>query len=359
MKKLRHNLTSGYLNAAAYLSPRRQRRRIVAYVESYDDIAFWRTLLSEFETDRYYFQVMLPSQRTLAKGKKMVLTNLLKVEQLGSSLIACVDSDYDFLLQGTTELSREINGSPYVLQTYAYAIENFQCYAPSLHQVCVLATLNDRPLINFEAFMEHYSCVVYPLFLWNIWFYRHRDLKTFPMYDLNECIRLTDVNLREPQRALQRLERTVNERLKRMERQHAGDVDQVKRLGEELLRLGLKPETTYLYLQGHHVMENVVLKLLTPVCTQLRREREQEIKRLAGHATQLQNELTCYENSIASVAVMLRKNDAYKSLYLYQWMREEVEEFLQRFFPAGPNDDTTEAKRTYKTENDDHRKSGK
>ena len=35
-------------------------------------------------------------------------------------------------------------------------------------------------------------------------------------------------------------------------------------------------------MQGHHVMDNVVMKLLIPVCTVLRREREQEIKRL-GH----------------------------------------------------------------------------
>ena len=46
---LRHNLTSAYLNAARKLAPRKRRRRIVAYVESYDDVAFWRTLLSEFE----------------------------------------------------------------------------------------------------------------------------------------------------------------------------------------------------------------------------------------------------------------------------------------------------------------------
>ena len=32
-------------------SSKKGRRRIVAYVESYDDIAFWRTLLAEFENE--------------------------------------------------------------------------------------------------------------------------------------------------------------------------------------------------------------------------------------------------------------------------------------------------------------------
>ena len=43
---LRDNLTSSYFNAAHKLYPKKARRRIIAYVESYDDIAFWRTLLS-------------------------------------------------------------------------------------------------------------------------------------------------------------------------------------------------------------------------------------------------------------------------------------------------------------------------
>lgn len=88
-------------------------------MESYDDIAFWRTLLSEFENEERYFQVMLPSATSLAKGKKMVLMNTLNTSELGRSLIACVDSDYDFLLQGATKVSHKINKNPYIFQTYA------------------------------------------------------------------------------------------------------------------------------------------------------------------------------------------------------------------------------------------------
>ena len=95
---LRDNLTSSYFNAAHKLYSKKARRRIIAYVESYDDVAFWRTLLEEFEDDEHYFQVMLPSATSLAKGKKMVLMNTLNTKELGRSLIACVDSDYDFLL---------------------------------------------------------------------------------------------------------------------------------------------------------------------------------------------------------------------------------------------------------------------
>lgn len=65
---------------------------------------------------------MLPSRTSLAKGKKTVLMNQLG-NQLGENMIACVDSDYDYLLQGCTNTSRYMLKCPYVMQTYAYAIE--------------------------------------------------------------------------------------------------------------------------------------------------------------------------------------------------------------------------------------------
>lgn len=327
---LRDNLTSSYLNAAHKLYSKKARRRIVAYVESYDDVAFWRTLFEEFENEERYFQVMLPSSTSLAKGKKMVLMNTLNTAELGKSLIACVDSDYDFLLQESTATSRKINRSRYVFQTYAYAIENHHCHAESLHEVCVQATLNDRSLIDFDAFMRTYSQIAYPLFLWNIWFYRQRDTYTFPMYDFNTCARLLDVNLKHPERCLDAMQRAVTAKLTELRTRFPRYIEHIDALGAELKKLGLTPETTYLYIQGHHIMDNVVMKLLTPICVILRREREEEIKRLAEHDEQFRNELTSYQRSQVPVELMLKKSSAYKSLYLYQWLKEDVKEFLQK-----------------------------
>lgn len=327
---LKHNLTSAYLDAAHKLSPKKARRRIVAYVESYDDVAFWRTLLAEFENEERYFQVMLPSVTSLAKGKKMVLMNTLNTTELGRSLIACVDSDYDFLLQGATNVSRKINRNPYIFQTYGYAIENFHCFAETLREVCVQATLNDRFILDFPAFLKRYSQIAYPLFLWNVWFYRQHDTHTFPMYDFNACVRLQDVNIRHPYRCLDEMQRSVSAKLSELRTRFPQNIEKVEHLKEDLQKLGLTPDTTYLYIQGHHIMDSVVLKILIPVCTVLRREREQEIKRLAEHNEQFRNEFTGYENSQVNVALMLKKNSGYKNLYLYQWLKEDVREFLER-----------------------------
>ena len=45
-KKLKDNLSSRYFEAANKMKSQNARRRIAAYVESYDDIFFWRSVLS-------------------------------------------------------------------------------------------------------------------------------------------------------------------------------------------------------------------------------------------------------------------------------------------------------------------------
>ena len=50
-KRLSENLSSLYIGAANKLKPKCSRRKIIAYVESYDDISFWRTLLGEYENE--------------------------------------------------------------------------------------------------------------------------------------------------------------------------------------------------------------------------------------------------------------------------------------------------------------------
>ena len=329
-KSLKHNLTSAYLGAADKLSPKKHRRRIIAYVESYDDIAFWRTLLFEHENEERYFQIMLPSNRSLTKGKKMVLMNALSNKGLGENLIACVDSDYDYLLQQTTKQSRQINNNPFVLQTYTYAIENFQCYAESLHEVCVQATLNDRQILDFPAFMRDFSRITYPLFLWHIWFIKNGHAEIFPMQHLADCTSIHEIDIYNPLPTLQSIERRVKNKISKFQRRYYKQMDEVDALGKELEPLGLNPETTYLYMQGHHIFENIVLKLITPVCTNLRRERERQIKQLSVHQQQFQNELSCYENSLANIKLMLKKNDDFKKLPHYQQIQKDIEALLKK-----------------------------
>ena len=327
-KRLSDNLTSRYVEAANKMTSKRARRKIVAYVESYDDILFWRTVLSRFENETRFFEVMLPSKRVLVRGKKSVLMNFIG-NRMGPDMIACVDADYDYLMQGRTETSKRILSSPYVFHTYVYAIENFQCYADSLHNVAVMVTLNDHAIFDFRRFLREYSEICYPLFVWSVWAYRTGRHTEFPMSEFDRVVELGGFSLQNTKASLEHLRHKVERKVHWMWQHYPKHRVAVDALDKEMREsLGVTPETTYLYMQGHHLFDSIVAPIMTKVCNSLRTERETEISRTAVHKTQMHNELSCYENSLADVKTMLKKNMDYMSCPLFLRLQEDVAHYL-------------------------------
>lgn len=322
-KRLQDHLSSVYFESANKLRSKKLKKRIVAYVESYDDITFWRDVLDEFETDNVCFEIMLPSRTSLGKGKKTAMMN-----NLGPFMIACVDADYDWLLQGKTCLSRDLCESPYVLHTYVYAIENYQCYAEGLHRACTRATLNDRVIVNLEAYMEEYSKIVWPLLVWSIWVYRRGRDNDFGIMHFMDTITYHDANIRNPEDTLEYVRRRVNKKINWLYKRYPEGKTTYGPLREELLAMGLTPETTYLYVQGHGLKDGVVLPLLQPICHQLRRERERDINNLAVHEVQRQNELAGYRNSSLAIEDALKKSMSYRQSQPYKWLCADIQKIV-------------------------------
>lgn len=320
-------ISSDYVNAANKLKGKKARRRIVAYVESYDDILFWRMILSRFEDDTRYFEVMLPSRTNLNKGKKQALLSIMR-QGAGSNMMACVDADYDYLIQGMTFQSEFMLSSPYVVHTYAYAIENLQCYAPSLHNVCVMATLNDHNIFDFEAFLAEYSRAIFPLFVWSIMLYRKREYSRFSITDFNRVAEIRHSRVHETESNIAKVRHKVRVKLNELRRQYPNKKEEYLRTKDSLLQLGVTPETTYLYVQGHHLFDCVVAPTVQAICDELRREREREIRQRAQHIVQLQNELSAYTKSQSDIPTMLKKNMGYMNADVYQKIIKDVEKII-------------------------------
>ena len=329
-KRLQEHLNSAYIELASKLRPKNAAQKIVAYVESYDDVFFWRSVLQDFETDKIKFEVMLPSRFTLSKGKKAALMNKLG-PRLGDFMIACVDADYDYIMQGATQISRTLLSSPYIIHTYAYAIENYQCYAPSLHTACVMSTLNDRTVVSLEAFMEEYSNIIWPLFVWSIWAHKNGQASNYSITAFAQTVTFHDINPYHPEQALANLRDRVNKQIAWLQRKFPKAKDSYLKLRKSLQEdLGIRPSETYLYIQGHALMEGVVLPLLNPICNMLRREREKEISGLAMHGQQKQNELSGYRHSQSPIDLMLRKSTDFKESAPYQKLSSDIRQLTER-----------------------------
>lgn len=328
-RRLRDHLTSSYLEAANWLNSKQSRRKVIAYVESYDDVFFWRSILSQYENDKLYFEVMLPSRMDrLERGKKAVLMNLLS-GKVGQGMIACVDADYDYLEQGVTPTSQEINTNPYIFHTYAYAIENMQCYAPSLHDVCVAVTLNDHVIFDIERYLTDISKSIYPLFVWSIWYYRTPNYAQFTITDFLRVIEVGNFSFANVGDLIRNLRRKVGKKVEQLQRLNPNARESYARVKDDLTRLGVTPANTYMYIQGHHLFNKVVLPMLDKICEKLVRERENQIARQSVHGTQRRNELSSYSNSLEDIVPMLKKNIGFMRSEQYARIRADLDRYMQ------------------------------
>ena len=328
-KRLTDNINSQYFEAINKMTPKKARRRIVVYVESYDDVFFWRSVLGRYEDDKLTFDIMLPSRNQhLDRGKKAAISNMLK--GVGRDMIACVDADYDYILQGATEMSRQMLENPYIFHTYAYAIENFQCYAKGLHETCVMVTLNDHRIFNFERFLQSYSQTIWPLFVWHVVFLQRRKMTMhFDMCEFNKVVVLPSVRIQNPKWAIEYLSKKVRAKMFQLERRFPKLKDALPETERMLRDLGINDNNTYLYIQGHHLFDLVVSPVVLAVCDILRNEQENDIRDRAVHSEQARTEIACYENSLGKVKMMMKKNTYYQFSPEFQKILADVERYLE------------------------------
>ena len=331
-KRLTDNINSQYFEAINKMTPKKARRRIVVYVESYDDVFFWRSVLGRYEDDKLTFDIMLPSRNLhLDRGKKAAISNMLK--GVGRDMIACVDADYDYILQGATEMSRQMLENPYIFHTYAYAIENFQCYAKGLHETCVMVTLNDRRIFDFERFLQSYSQTIWPLFVWHVVFLQRRKMTMhFDMCEFNKVVVLPSVRIQNPKWAIEYLSKKVRAKMFQLERRFPKLKDALPETERMLRDLGINDNNTYLYIQGHHLFDLVVSPVVQTVCDILRNEQENDIRDRAVHSEQARTEIACYENSLGKVKMMMKKNTYYQFSPEFQKILADVERYLEKDF---------------------------
>lgn len=298
------------------------------FVEGYDDVAFWRNIFDDFETDWLKFEISVPPREDLAKGKKVLLG---MIPECSEDRILCMDSDFDYMFQNFNEQSRLVNHTPFLFHTYAYATENYLCYPPSLHRICVKATKNDTLIFDFERFMTEYSRTIYPLFLWYAFSARQEREKAFSLFEFRSSVRLNYLDLRDDgNETLLWLGRQVDKRVRSLEMNFPEWVDDVNAFGREIEKLGVTTDNVYFFMQGHTLLDNVVLILLNAVCERLREMAVEKIVSGTKQGISLKNELSNYNNSLRNVREVLLDNEQYKECFLYKKLRKDIEQYVRR-----------------------------
>ena len=304
------------------------QRLVKVYVEGYEDVAFWRGIFDHFQNPYLRFEISVPDRGDLPKGKKVLMGTIPRSSE---ELLLCVDSDFDYLFAGRTEQSREVLGARYMFHTYAYATENYLCYAPSLHNVCVKATKNDTRIFDFVQFMHDYSCTIYPLFIWYAFSAQLASENVFPLIDFKASVRIGYLDLEQNgARTIEWLQRNVEKREKLLQQRNPRMIEPMKRFEEQLRERGVKPENTYLFMHGHTLMDNVVMILLNSVCEKLRAMSIARITASQKQGVALKNEMSNYTNSLRSIRDVLLDNENYTKCPLYKRLQRDIERYIAR-----------------------------
>ena len=304
------------------------QRLVKVYVEGYEDVAFWRGIFDHFHNPYLRFEISVPDRGDLPKGKKVLLG---MIPHSSEELILCVDSDFDYLFAGRTEQSREVADARFMFHTYAYATENYLCYAPSLHNVCVKATKNDTRIFDFVQFMEEYSRIIYPLFLWYAFSAQLSTENVFPLIDFKASVRLGYLEIENNgERTLEWLRRNVSKREELLRRRNPKMIEPMQEFEAQLRQRGVKPENTYLFMHGHTLMDNVVMVLLNTVCEKLRDMSIARITTSQKQGVALKNEMSNYTNSLRSIRDVLLDNENYTKCPLYKSLQRDIERYIAR-----------------------------
>ena len=297
------------------------------YVEGYEDVAFWRGIFDHFRNPYLRFEISVPNRDDLPKGKKVLLSMLDNIDK--ERVILCVDSDFDYLFDGSTEQSRKVLTADNMFHTYTYATENYLCYAPSLRNVCVKATKNDTRIFDFERFMAEYSKVIYPLFLWYVHSAQLSTESIFTLAEFRASVRLGYVDIRHNgENTLAWLQRNVERRRIALEHDNPNICQEVYILANKLQKRGVEQDNCYLFMQGHTLMDHVVMPLLSSVCDKLRQLSVAKIHGSKVEDVALKNELQNYTNTLRSIRDVLLDNENYTSCPLYKRLRDDIQEYL-------------------------------
>lgn len=311
------------------MASKKASKPILVYVESYEDVAFWHTILSKHNSSPYRFEIYPASQDSLTKGKNEALKR--SEGSLGDFLIICVDSDYDYILQDHTPQSTKINQSDYILQTYSYAIENLRCFAASLDEVCVRSCNRVNNKLDFSQLLENYSEIIYEAFTWSVCLVKnipHFNIKLF-----NQAISFSgqngiQIDLNDIQNRLVTIEKQVENLMNDWQKEYPDLKEAVIESQATLSGLGVEPNNTYLFVRGHTLQDDFLIYFLKSVCDTLSKEEIDRIKQIGGK--NIGDSITQYKNSTKNVENTLLLNTSFESCFLYQKIKHDIERFMAK-----------------------------
>ena len=242
------------------------------------DRDFWSDLLEElcpekeFHFDPYHTILNEDgsSERT-GKGKSQIIN---ASADFNAWHIGCVDSDYDWILSDYTDAGKTISGNKYLLQTYAYSIENLMCLSCTLEDFCHENT-EEATEFDFDDYLTRLSKAVYPLLVWSTYLYSKGN-QDFTPTSWREVLINTE---KEPEASLAKIEEKAKAKIEEFDKKYADKI--IDKEGFEFQTVcmkGVTEDESYLFVRGHELFDQILNSVLVPIIIDLRNQHREAIK---------------------------------------------------------------------------------
>lgn len=287
--------------------------RVTVDVEDTIDKAFWKDLLCELcPTKEFHFD---PYQTILdvedgselkGKGKSQIIK---ASPDYNDNHIGCVDSDYDWLLSDYTADGKTISENKYLLQTYAYSIENLMCLSTTLNDFCHDVT-EESVEFDFVDYMKKLSEIVYPLLVRSAFLYKENNMAFSPK-DWRQVLVNTE---RDADASLEKIRRNTEEAIRELDKLFDFENEDFNEFLKSILsEKDVSKESAYLYVRGHELFDHLLHSVLSPVVTALRRQHYQHLQESCTNEDERRKALREYQTKDISVRELISRNYLYKN----------------------------------------------
>ena len=332
------NVTGDYYRNLSILAGRPRLVKVV--VEDEFDVPFWYDVLYSVSPDKDFSISPYSYAREgeddailcLNKGKEHILAKA-RANELNAFYIGCVDSDYDYLLRKHKGAGTLMTDNPYLLQTYAYSIENLLCHADTLSLLCTKA-VNEVPDFDFEGYMQDVSRIIRPLLVRALYL-ECKGYEDFTATQWGEVFPCDDHDCRDEAdegRILGWLQHNVDTVIQRIEANHPEIAEEIGGFENSILedadwRIGRIYEgQCYLMARGHDVYRFVLNTALQGVASHLKRQHIVALRRADATEEDKKNRINQYVKNITDIGTLLGKNYEYKrNSLLYELIRHDIE----------------------------------
>ena len=318
MNSVNNKANSKYLQAKTSLHKTEPIVRV--FVEDMIDVSFWKLF---FDNQNIKTKIQPATSDGYSNGVKEVLK--LK-DNVGKYFLLCVDSDYNYLIQNSTIDSELINTNDYIFQTYTYSIENYKCFADSLNTLMLNATKQDEAdLFDYEYFLSEYSKIIYKLFVYSVYFKINNEAD-FPISEFKKIISFNkniDIS-NNGENSLIELKNCVDEKFLEFD---FVDKDEVAELESELNTLGVTSENTYLFINGHTLFNNVVLRFLEPIEKLIIDNQNKSIRNNSKTKEIEKQKLKHLKRERITIKILLQQNTNFENCSLIEKINSDIQKY--------------------------------